>query len=132
MLLDLVADTFGDRVALTEGGAHRTYDELRRLARVAAGELTATGAGTLAYADVSSAAVPTALFGAAWAGSVLRPPQLPAARRVPAPARWPGSTTPPWWPRRPWSPNCPTHRPPSGRRGSHRLTSTADARVPRR
>ncbi len=73
MLLDLVADTLGDRVALTEGGEHRTYDELRLLARAAAGELTAAGAGTLAYADVSSAAVPTALFGAAWAGASYAP-----------------------------------------------------------
>ena len=73
MLLDLVADTFGDRVALTEGGRSTTYDELRRLARAAAAELTASGAGTLAYADVSSSAVPTALFGAAWAGASYAP-----------------------------------------------------------
>jgi long-chain acyl-CoA synthetase len=67
MLLDLVADTFGDRVALTESGESRTYDQLRGLARAAAGELKAAGAATLAYADVSSSAVPAALFGAAWA-----------------------------------------------------------------
>ncbi len=73
MLLDLVADTFGDRVALTEGGESSTYDQLRGLARATAAELTATGAGTLAYADVSSAAVPAALFGAAWAGASYAP-----------------------------------------------------------
>ncbi len=73
MLLDLVADSFGDRVALTEGGESRTYDELRGLARAAAGELVAVGASTLAYADVSSSAVPTALFGAAWAGASYAP-----------------------------------------------------------
>ena len=73
MLLDLVADTFGDRVALTEGGSSTTYDELRSMARVAAAELKANGAGTLAYADVSSAAVPTALFGAAYAGASYAP-----------------------------------------------------------
>jgi acyl-CoA synthetase (AMP-forming)/AMP-acid ligase II len=73
MLLDLVADTFGDRVALTEDGTSCTYDQLRRLARAAAGELTAAGALTLAYADVSSAAVPAALFGAAWAGAAYAP-----------------------------------------------------------
>ena len=73
MLLDLVADTFGDRVALTEGGESRTYDQLRGMARAAAGELTAAGAATLAYADVSSSAVPTALFGAAWAGASYAP-----------------------------------------------------------
>jgi acyl-CoA synthetase (AMP-forming)/AMP-acid ligase II len=73
MLLDLVADTFGDRVALTEDGVSITYDQLRSLARAAGGELAASGAGTLAYADVSSAAVPTALFGAAWAGASYAP-----------------------------------------------------------
>jgi acyl-CoA synthetase (AMP-forming)/AMP-acid ligase II len=73
MLLDLVADTFGDRVALTESGESRTYDQLRGLARAAAGELSAAGAATLAYADVSSSAVPTALFGAAWAGASYAP-----------------------------------------------------------
>ena len=73
MLLDLVADTFGDRVALTEDGVSITYDELRALARTAGGELAASGAGTLAYADVSSTAVPTALFGAAWAGASYAP-----------------------------------------------------------
>ena len=67
MLLDLVADTFGDRVALTEDGVSTTYDQLRALARAAGGELAASGAGTLAYADVSSAAVPAALFGASLA-----------------------------------------------------------------
>ena len=73
MLLDLVADTFGDRVALTEGGESCTYEQLRRLSRAAAAELTASGASTLAYADVSSSAVPAALFGAAWAGASYAP-----------------------------------------------------------
>jgi len=73
MLLDLVADTLGDRPALTEGGTTITYDQLRSMARAAAAELTDRGAGTLAYADVSSSAVPTALFGAAWAGASYAP-----------------------------------------------------------
>jgi acyl-CoA synthetase (AMP-forming)/AMP-acid ligase II len=68
MLLDLMADTFGDRAAITEDGVSTTYDELRSLARAAATELTAGEAGTLAYADVNSAGVPIALFGSAWAG----------------------------------------------------------------
>jgi acyl-CoA synthetase (AMP-forming)/AMP-acid ligase II len=73
MLLDLVADTFGSRAALTEDGTSTTYDELRSMARAAAAELTAAGTGTLAYADVYSAAVPIALFGAAWAGASYAP-----------------------------------------------------------
>jgi acyl-CoA synthetase (AMP-forming)/AMP-acid ligase II len=73
MLLDLVADTLGDRIALTDGADSLTYEQLRHLARAAAGELATAGATTLAYADVSSAAVPTALFGAAWAGASYAP-----------------------------------------------------------
>jgi acyl-CoA synthetase (AMP-forming)/AMP-acid ligase II len=73
MLLDLVADTLGDRAALTDGGESFSYDQLRRLALAAAGELATAGSVTLAYADVSSAAVPTALFGAAWAGASYAP-----------------------------------------------------------
>ncbi|HEY5097299.1 MAG TPA: AMP-binding protein, partial [Acidimicrobiales bacterium] len=73
MLLDLVADTLGDRVALTDGGESFSYDRLRHLARAAGFELATAGAATLAYADVSSAAVPTALFGAAWAGASYAP-----------------------------------------------------------
>ncbi|MGD0311540.1 MAG: class I adenylate-forming enzyme family protein [Acidimicrobiales bacterium] len=68
MLLDLVADTFGERVALTDDHKSLTYEQLRHLARSAGRSLRSEGAATLAFADVSSAAVPTALFGAAWAG----------------------------------------------------------------
>lgn len=68
LLLDLVADILGDRVGLTDASGHLTYDELRALARSAAAQLTENGTRTLAFADVNSAVVPTALFGAAWAG----------------------------------------------------------------
>lgn len=73
MLLDLIADSFGDRVALTDGQGSLTYGELRQLARSAGSELADQGAATLAFADVSSRAVPTALFGAAWAGASYAP-----------------------------------------------------------
>ena len=73
MLLDLIADSFGDRAALTDGQGSLTYGELRQLARTAASELADRGAATLAFADVSSRAVPTALFGAAWAGASYAP-----------------------------------------------------------
>ena len=89
LLLDLVADTFGDRVALTDTSGDLTYDGLRSLARsvgpaigstgtsTGTGTSTSTGSdagtGTLAFADVNSAAVPTALFGAAWAGVTYAP-----------------------------------------------------------
>ena len=73
MLLDLAADTFGDRVALTDDHGSLTYGQLRGLARSAGRDLRSEGAATLAFADVSSAAVPAALFGAAWAGASYAP-----------------------------------------------------------
>ncbi len=73
LLLDLVADTFGDRIALTDDQGDLTYDQLRAASRSAAGQLIDGKAGTLAYADVSSRAVPIALFGAAWAGASYAP-----------------------------------------------------------
>ena len=73
ILLDLMADSFGDRTALTDGGASLSYADLRRLARRAGAELGARGATTLAFADTCSAAVPAALFGAAWAGASYAP-----------------------------------------------------------
>ncbi|HEX7443850.1 MAG TPA: AMP-binding protein, partial [Acidimicrobiales bacterium] len=72
LLLDLAADTFGDRVALTDDSGERTFAGLRSLARSVGPVLTA-GTGTLAFADAGSAAVPTALFGAAWAGITYAP-----------------------------------------------------------
>ena len=73
LLLDLAADTFGDRVALTDDSGDRTFAGLRSLARAVGPRLAAAGAGTLAFADAGSAAVPTALFGAAWAGVTYAP-----------------------------------------------------------
>ena len=73
LLLDLAADTLGDRVALTDDAGDLTFDELRSRARAVGPQLAAAGAHTLAFADVNSAAVPTALFGAAWAGAPYAP-----------------------------------------------------------
>jgi acyl-CoA synthetase (AMP-forming)/AMP-acid ligase II len=82
LLLDLVADTLDDRVALTDDVGDLTYADLRALARAAAGGLAAEGARTLAFADVGSRAVPAALFGAAWAGAAYAPLNF----RLPAPS----------------------------------------------
>lgn len=73
MLLDLIADAFGDRTAMTAEGESLSYGQLRELARAAGNQLSARGAATLAFADVSSVAVPAALFGAAWAGASYAP-----------------------------------------------------------
>ena len=73
MLLDLIADTFGDRTAITDGGESLSFGELRTMAQRVGADLAAGNAATLAFADVCSAAVPTALFGAAWAGASYAP-----------------------------------------------------------
>jgi acyl-CoA synthetase (AMP-forming)/AMP-acid ligase II len=81
LLLDLAADTFGDRTALTDASGDVSFGALRSLARSVAPQLADAGTGTLAFADTGSAAVPTALFGAAWAGITYAPLnfRLPAA-----------------------------------------------------
>lgn len=73
ILLDLVADAFGDRAAITDGGESLSFGQLRSMARRVAADLVARDAATLAFTDVCSVAVPTALFGAAWAGASYAP-----------------------------------------------------------
>ena len=73
ILLDLIADSFGDRTALTDGTESLSYRDLRRLARRAGAGLRSRGATTLAFADACSATVPAALFGAASAGASYAP-----------------------------------------------------------
>ena len=73
LLLDLAADTFGGRVAMTDDSGHLTFAELRALARAVSPLMSAAGAQALAFADTGSAGVPTALFGAAWAGVTYAP-----------------------------------------------------------
>jgi acyl-CoA synthetase (AMP-forming)/AMP-acid ligase II len=73
ILLDLVADAFGDRTAITDGGESLSFEELRGIARRVGADLLAGDAATLAFADSCSAAVPSALFGAAWAGASYAP-----------------------------------------------------------
>ena len=68
MLLDMAAEAFGDRIAITAGGENLNYAELRERAQRAAGQIRASGAKYVALLDVNSPAVPVALFGAAYAG----------------------------------------------------------------
>jgi acyl-CoA synthetase (AMP-forming)/AMP-acid ligase II len=79
MLLDLAADAMGDRRAIGD----LTYADIRRLAVAAAPDVAARSKGTLAYADANGAAVPVALFAAAWAGASYAPLnyRLPAAQQ---------------------------------------------------
>ncbi len=73
MLLEMAASGFGDRVALQNGDASITYDELYRAAGAAAAEIAASGAETVGLLDVNSLAVPIGLFAAAWAGVPFAP-----------------------------------------------------------
>jgi acyl-CoA synthetase (AMP-forming)/AMP-acid ligase II len=73
MLLDMVADSYGDRVALA-GTRHRiTYSELRTSARGGADIITRSGAQSVALVGVNSEVVPLLLFAAAKAGVPLTP-----------------------------------------------------------
>ena len=68
MLLEMAAEGFGDRVAIgpTDGGL--TYRDLFNRAGAASERFRAGGSTHVAMADLSSAALPISLFGAAWAG----------------------------------------------------------------
>ena len=68
MLLEMAAEGFGDRVAVQSGSTKLTYQQLFGAAGAAALHLQASGAERMALLDVSSPAVPVALFASAWAG----------------------------------------------------------------
>ncbi|MFQ5698831.1 MAG: class I adenylate-forming enzyme family protein [Myxococcota bacterium] len=76
MLLEMASQGFGEREALRGRDVSAAagslaalgYAELFRAAGAAAAEIRAAGVEQVALLDVSSPAVPVALFGAAWAG----------------------------------------------------------------
>ena len=68
LLLQMAADTCPDRQAITFEGRHYTYQDLYQAARRAAHLFAASGCNYVSLLDVSSPAVPVALFGAAMAG----------------------------------------------------------------
>ncbi len=68
MLLEMAVSGFPDRVAVKCGDSTFSYSQLFELARSRATELRAGGARHVALLDVSSPAVPAALFASAWAG----------------------------------------------------------------
>jgi len=73
MLLEMAAGSFGDRVAVRNGDDSLSYAELFAAAGRAAEGIRASGASRVALLDVSSLAVPVALFGSAWAGVPFAP-----------------------------------------------------------
>ena len=68
MLLEMAAESFGDREAVRCGEVGWSYTALAAAARAAAREISASGCRHAALLDETSPAVPIALFGAAWAG----------------------------------------------------------------
>jgi acyl-CoA synthetase (AMP-forming)/AMP-acid ligase II len=68
MLLEMAASGFGERVAVQNGARALTYSELFRAAGRAAQTIEASGVERVAMLDVSSLAVPVALFASAWSG----------------------------------------------------------------
>lgn len=88
LILDLAADSFGDRLAIDGDGGRLTFAGLRGAAGGLAAVL-ATGPGsTLGYLGLNGPALPVALFGAAMAGRPFAPLNYrltdPALRRLAA------------------------------------------------
>ena len=72
-LLDMSADTFGERVAFGSNDDGLTYAQLRRRAGLAAAWLRAKGVERVGLVDENSDAVPVLLYGAAIAGLPFAP-----------------------------------------------------------
>jgi long-chain acyl-CoA synthetase len=68
MLLDMAADAFGERIAVSCGDRSLSYAELRAAARAAAPHLAQGGYAHAALLDTNGLAAPVALFAAAYAG----------------------------------------------------------------
>lgn len=77
-LLEMAAETFPDRVALTCEGASLDYAAPLAAAHAAAAEIRALGAGRVGHLAMSSPAAPAALFGA----SIVGVPYVPLNYRL--------------------------------------------------
>jgi acyl-CoA synthetase (AMP-forming)/AMP-acid ligase II len=73
LVLQMAADTFPDRAALTHNGVHFTYGQLHAAAKAAAARIEESGAGYVSYLGESSPATVIALFAAAMAGRPFAP-----------------------------------------------------------
>jgi acyl-CoA synthetase (AMP-forming)/AMP-acid ligase II len=84
MLLEMVADGLGDRVAFGSRADGLTFSALRERAMAIAARLDGSHRHTLALSSETGPIVPAALFGAAWAGAAYAPInfRLPDAARV--------------------------------------------------
>jgi long-chain acyl-CoA synthetase len=81
MLLEMAAQGFGEQVAFIDGDTAMTYQELFDAAGQAAQQFQGIESEHVAMLDVSSLALPVALFASAWAGK----PFVPINYRLAAP-----------------------------------------------
>jgi acyl-CoA synthetase (AMP-forming)/AMP-acid ligase II len=68
LLLDMAAETYAEREAVSCAGRGLGYQELRSLAQATARRVLARGARCIAFLDVNGLAAPVALYAAAYAG----------------------------------------------------------------
>ena len=74
MLLEMAAGGFGDRTAIgSRDGTGLSYQEVFDAAGSAASQFAAADIENVALVDISSPALPVAMFGAAWAGKPFVP-----------------------------------------------------------
>jgi long-chain acyl-CoA synthetase len=66
-LLEMAAEVFPDRIAVTDGACRLSYADLLRAAQAAGQAIRASGARHVSLLDIGSLAAPVALFGAAYA-----------------------------------------------------------------
>lgn len=68
MALEMAAECYPDRIAVTSGGASMTYAQILAAARVAGAAIRESGCRYVGLLDINSLAVPVAIFAAAYAG----------------------------------------------------------------
>ena len=73
MLLEMASGAMGDRVAIGDAVDGLTYEQVFDLAGRMATHLRQEGHERLLYCDISTPALPIALFGSAWAGKAFVP-----------------------------------------------------------
>jgi acyl-CoA synthetase (AMP-forming)/AMP-acid ligase II len=68
LLLDMAAETYAEREAVSCAGRRLSYQEMRSLAQLTAQRVLARGARCIAFLDANGPAAPVALYAAAYAG----------------------------------------------------------------
>lgn len=72
-MLDMAKNCFPDRHAITSGERHLTYQDIFNLSASAAERIRNSEAENVSFIDISSPALPIALFASAWVGKPFAP-----------------------------------------------------------